>query len=117
MTEVTVSYKNNEIVSISSEGHAMFRRKGKDIVCAGISTLMSTAVNALEIVAEIKYIIYESDEKSAYMYIELPTDLNDMQKLKANVIFETILQGLIGIAKAYPKNMKLHKREVQTYND
>ena len=110
MTKVTVKYIDNEIVSISAEGHAMFKARGKDIVCAAVSTLMSTAVNALEVVAELDYIIFESEEKSAYMYIELPTGLDEMKKLKANVILETVLQGLQGIAKAYPKNMKLHKK-------
>jgi hypothetical protein len=110
MTKVTVKYIDNEIVSISAEGHAMFRVRGKDIVCAAISTLMSTAVNALEAVAGIDLFPCEIDEKSAYWYIELPTGLDEMKKLKANVILETVLQGLQGVANAYPKNMKLHKK-------
>lgn len=108
MTNVTVNYKNDKIVSITAEGHAMFQKRGKDIVCAAVSTLMSTAVNALETVAGLEFVIYESIEKTAYMYLELPSGLNEMQALKADVILETVKQGLKGIADAYPKNMRLY---------
>ena len=116
MTNVTVSYRNNSIVSLEADGHADFADHGEDIVCAAISVLMQTAVNSLEAVAGIDYFIFESDE-SGYMYIELPAKLNESQADKANVILETVYTGLKGIAEAYPKHIKLLKREVQTYND
>lgn len=115
MTKVTVSYKSS-IVSLEASGHAGYASHGEDIVCAAISVLMQTAVNSLEAVAGIKQFIYEADE-SGYMYIELPVNLEKSQADKAEVILRTILTGLEGIAEAYPKNMKLLKREVQTYND
>lgn len=117
MTKVTVNYKNDKIVSITTSGHAFFKKPGKDIVCAGISTLITTAVNALEVVGGLEFIIFESDAKTAYMYLELPVGLNEMEARTADIILETVLVGLKGIAEGYPKNMKLHIREVQTYND
>ena len=108
MTKVTVVYKNNNIVSITADGHANFSKNGYDIVCAAISVLMSTAVNALEAVAGLKYFIYESDEKTGYMYIELPAKLSDEQKIKADIVLKTVQEGLKGIAQGYPKNIKLY---------
>jgi uncharacterized protein YsxB (DUF464 family) len=115
MTEVTVGYRNS-IVSLEASGHAEFASHGEDIVCAAISVLMQTAVNSLEAVAGIDFFIFEADE-SGYMYIELPAELNESQASKADVIMKTVLTGLEGIAEAYPKHIKLLKREVQTYND
>lgn len=109
MTKVTVKYKHNKIVSVSAIGHAKFGRHGKDIVCAAVSILMQTAVNGLHEVAGLEFLIFESDEKTAYMYFELPAELNETQALKADVILETVVKGLQGIAEAYPKNMRLYK--------
>lgn len=116
MTEVTVSYKDR-IVSVEASGHANSAAHGEDIVCAAISVLMQTAVNSIEKVAGISTYIFEADENSGYMYLELPRDLSESQSHLAEVVLQTVLTGLEGIAQAYPKYMKLYKREVQTYND
>jgi uncharacterized protein YsxB (DUF464 family) len=112
MTKVTVGYRDS-IVSLEADGHAGYASHGEDIVCAAISVLMQTAVNSLEAVAGLEYFIYEADE-SGYMYIELPASMNEAKAHDADVIFRTVLTGLEGIADAYPKHIKLLKREVQT---
>lgn len=109
MTKVTVKYKNHQIVSLTSTGHAGFKKRGKDIVCAAISILMYTALEGLSEVAKLDPVIFDSDEKTAYMYIELPSGMTDEQTMKAGVILETVLIGLQGIANDYPKNMRLYK--------
>lgn len=106
MTDVTVKYKNHQVVSLTSSGHAGFRRKGKDIVCAAISVLMFTAIEGLRSVAKLDQLIFESDEKTAYMYLEIPLGLTEEQSLKAGIILDTIIIGLQGIANDYPKNMR-----------
>lgn len=108
MTTVTVRYKNNRVVSLEAEGHAKFLPRGLDIVCAGISTLMQTAVNSLEAVANVRALL-DADPKTGYMYIELPRDLSEDQAFKSEVIFQTVITGLKGIAESYPQNMKLLK--------
>ena len=108
MTKITVKYKNDEIVSISAIGHADFGNHGFDIVCAAVSTLMATAVNSLTTVAGLKYFIFESDEETADMYIELPSNLTEIQNLKSQVILKTVEVGLNGIANSYPENIKLY---------
>ncbi|MCH4886664.1 ribosomal-processing cysteine protease Prp [Acidaminobacter sp. JC074] len=117
MTEVTVLIKDS-IVSIEADGHAGFADHGEDIVCAAISVLMQTAVNSLEKVAGIpeNRIILEMDE-DGYMYLEKPAKLDEAMDVKAEIVLQTVLTGLEGIAEAYPQYIKLYKREVQTYND
>jgi len=110
MTNVTVSYRNNSIVSLEGDGHAGFADHGEDIVCAAISVLMQTAVNSLEAVAGLKSFIFDADETSGYMYIELPANLNETESAKAEIVLKTVLTGLEGIAQAYPKYMRLLKK-------
>ena len=110
MTNVTVSYKDNSIVSLEADGHTGFADHGEDIVCAAISVLMQTAVNSLEAVAGIKSFILETDETSGYMYIELPANVDETIASKADVVLNTVLTGLQGVAQAYPKYMRLLKK-------
>ena len=42
---VKVIRNNNKIKKISVMGHAMYEDYGKDIVCAGVSTLVISTVN------------------------------------------------------------------------
>ncbi len=117
MTNITVKYKNDAIVSLTAEGHSCFDEIGHDIVCAAVSALMSTAVNALEVVAKLDFVIFDANPETAYMYVELPRDMTEIQTLKSEVIFETVLVGLQGIAEAYPKNIRLLKKGGANYND
>ena len=117
MTEVTVKYKNDRIVSLSADGHSGYGKHGEDIVCAAASVLMQTAVNSLHVVAGIDYLIFESEESTAYMYIELPNEMNETQTAKAEIILKTVLTGLQGIAEVYPDNMRLYDEGGANYND
>jgi uncharacterized protein YsxB (DUF464 family) len=110
MTKVTVKYKNDNIVSLSAIGHSDFSEIGTDIVCAAVSVLIQTAVNALESVAELDFVIFDSNEETAYMYIEVPAKMTETQALKAEVILRTVVTGLQGIAMSYPNNIKLYEK-------
>ena len=46
MIKVNINKNNNIIEEIKLNGHAMYDDYGKDIVCAGVSTLLNTTVNA-----------------------------------------------------------------------
>ena len=87
-------------------GHAEYAEYGKDIVCAGISALVETAILGLENVACLKP---EVVKKTGYVSILLPDDV-PMDKLqKAAVILETIYLGFEDISKSYPKNIRTYK--------
>ncbi len=40
--------KEGELVSCKAEGHALFSKKGSDIVCAAVTTLLRTTLSVLE---------------------------------------------------------------------
>jgi uncharacterized protein YsxB (DUF464 family) len=110
MTEVTVKYKQDQIVSISAKGHSGYAPHGEDIVCASASVLMQTAVNSMYAVAGLDIVIFDSEESTAYMYMELPRDLSEDQAFKAQIIFKTVLTGFQGIADAYPNYIRLYEK-------
>lgn len=47
MIKINLKYKNDLIESISITGHAGFDVYGKDIVCASVSSIVITSVNAI----------------------------------------------------------------------
>lgn len=51
MVKVNVSAKSGKM-TIEVEGHAGYDAHGRDIVCAGISAILQTAVLGLEAIAE-----------------------------------------------------------------
>lgn len=48
MIKVTVTWKQDKIISLSMEGHALSAEEGQDLVCAGASAIFEGGVYALE---------------------------------------------------------------------
>ncbi len=86
---------------IEVTGHANYRRKGKDIVCSAVSSIIQTAVLGLMKVlcAEIDYTV---DEKEGYLRCMLynPNE-------KTEIVLQTMLEGLKDISSEFPKHVKL----------
>ncbi len=47
MITITVLKQNSTIKQVIFKGHANYADYGKDIVCAGVSAIMSTTINAI----------------------------------------------------------------------
>jgi len=106
MTNITVEYEGEWIVRLASIGHAGIAKAGENIVCAAISVLMQTCVNAIEGVAGITPITI-IDEQRALIDISLPKD--DAAKLHdAQTILRTTVLGLTDISHEYPRLVKLN---------
>ncbi|MBP5491899.1 MAG: ribosomal-processing cysteine protease Prp [Clostridiales bacterium] len=82
------------ILGFSSEGHAGYEGEGKDIICASISTLFTTAVNALEEQLGFKdhYMISGSD--SNFCEVWIPDSCSEEDKKTAQIILKTIVRGI-----------------------
>ncbi len=88
---------------ITITGHANFADYGQDIVCASVSSIVTTTINA----------ILSFDEK-ALVYEENKDKLN-LEKLKKDNITETLLKNMIRLlkelAQSYPQNIKIIEEE------
>jgi len=95
---------HGRLSGFSAIGHAGAGEKGEDIVCAGISVLTQTAVNALEAVAGIQVHPYIGD---GYLSIRLPKGLDAKQRYDAQIILRTTQQGLKDLALACPQYLRI----------
>ena len=91
---------NNNVIEVS--GHAGFDDYGKDIVCASVSSIVITTINACIDIDETS-IDYEDKENK--IKIELKNDNEVIKKLINNMVF--MLESL---EKDYPKNIKILRR-------
>ena len=106
MTNITVEYEGERIVRLESIGHAGNQRVGENIVCAAVSVLMQTCVNALEAVAGIAPALTVNEGK-AQLAIALPK-ANAQTEHDAQIILRTTVLGLTDISHEYPRLVKLN---------
>lgn len=87
--------------SIVVEGHAGYGVSGTDIVCASVSSILITTVNAMLRIDE-KSIQYM--QKEAYVKLEIMTHTDTIDLLMENMI--ALLEEL---EQDYPKYVKINK--------
>ncbi len=94
MIQIKVNYDDKKKISdIIISGHANYEDKGKDIVCASVSSIVITTINAiLNFDKTIEY-----NEEFGYIKIKV---------LKHDEITNTLLLNMINMFKELEKNYK-----------
>ena len=100
MIKIKVLKKDEIIKSVTTKGHANFAEYGKDIVCAGVSAIVTGGINALEPHLKNIEIINESN-KLGVVVIEN----NEV----IQVILNTMLIQLETIENSYKKYIKIKR--------
>ena len=85
-------------------GHSGQAEAGRDIVCAAVSILGCTCVNALESVCGIIPEITENDD--GVLAFRLP-EMTAEENAKAQILMGALRQGLSDLAGEYPRNLTL----------
>lgn len=93
MTDITVKRKNNSIVEVAASGHTGYGESGEDIVCAGVSTLIQSALLGLLQVVQIN-VKFATDEQKGSLRFTLPENLTPAERHDADVVLNTMLCGL-----------------------
>lgn len=97
------------LCGFTAQGHAGARKsRGYDLVCAGISALTQTGVNALETVAGIKPKVTVED---GFLSCHIPQGLSQDEKARADIVLRTITQGLLDIQTTYPAHIRVAYKE------
>lgn len=100
---IKVKVKNNkQIEEIIISGHALYDTLGKDIVCAAVSSMAITTVNAILSLEDT--ISYKEDEGLLKIKVIKDTEIN--QKILSNLI--RMLNELSG---QYPKNIEIRNED------
>ena len=109
MTKITVfQNQNQEFVGFECLGHAGFADEGEDIVCAGISALVITTVNALGMYTSEKFKT-EEDERSGKIALHFRSPAGH----DAELLIKSMILGLQGIQNTYGNEyLILNFREV-----
>ncbi len=97
---IKVYIKKNEIVIA---GHADFDLYGKDIVCASVSSVVITSVNACLRIDE-KALTYKEDKDK--LTIKITSDNTNVL-----LIIENMIAMLSELAQTYNKNIKIIKED------
>ena len=100
MISVNVTFIGSDVKKLTVSGHANYDKYGKDIVCAGVSAIVTGGINALE--SEIDNILVINKENELGVEI-----INSNEKIQT--IINTILIQLQTIENSYAKYIKINK--------
>lgn len=110
MTRIEIRCEGGRVTQVKAQGHAGRAKSGSNLVCAAVSSLMYTAVNALESVAGVVPMIRKDDE-TALVQLTLP---DGCESRDAQVVLLTVIQGLQDISHEYPKLVKITTQDGRT---
>ncbi|MBE5790240.1 MAG: ribosomal-processing cysteine protease Prp [Clostridiales bacterium] len=114
MITVSLEQGNEGLTGCRIQGHSGLAETGRDIVCAAVSILGCTCVNALESVCGIIPVVTENrDGMLSFHLPEMTPDEND----RAQILMGALKQGLSDLSQAYPKNVKLSIKERREKHD
>lgn len=94
---IKIYQKDDEIVI---KGHAMFAEVGKDIVCASVSSIMTTTVNAL-IRFDDKSISYEEKDGITIKLLKKTREVN--------ILIENMMALFKELETNYQENIKIYR--------
>jgi len=96
---------NKAIIGFAVSGHAKAAPHGMDIVCAGASALVQSAIMGIERHLGREIDLRQDNDGLTMNLIGQPDSLTE-------AILETMLLGLSEIAKLYPKSVRIieHRR-------
>ena len=98
MIKVTVKTKEDYIKEIKIKGHALYDDFGRDIVCAAVSSISITTVNAIESInpKAIKY----TDKNGLSIFVI-------KEDIIVNKLLNNMLNLLLELEHDYPENIKI----------
>ena len=104
MISATLYQGKDGLTACRITGHSGQAEAGRDIVCAAVSILGCTCVNALESVCGIIPLVTENEE--GLLAFQLP-EITPEENAKAQILMGALKQGLTDLADAYPRNVTL----------
>ena len=98
MISVNVKFIGSDVKTLTVSGHANYDKYGKDIVCAGVSAVVTGGINALENQVENIEIISKENELGVKV-------INSNEYIQ--IVLKTILIQLETIEVSYKKYIKI----------
>ena len=110
MIKIEMVKVNNNLESVSINGHANSAEYGSDIICAAVSVLSQSIVNGM-----IKSLDGREDffslSDDGRIKIDIPKDVNDIQKIKLQALADMLEVNFADLSKTYSKYIRLEVKE------
>ena len=103
MIKIQINKTNNKYSSLIVSGHSNYDEHGKDIVCAGVSAIVTGGINALAI-EDKNAISYRVSDG----YVNL--DVLDIENNNIQSIIDVIIIQLKTIEESYKKYVKIYEK-------
>lgn len=100
---------NDEIVGFSVKGHAKFAKHGRDIVCAGVSTVTVGTVNAIETLTGV---VLDTSMDNGFLSGKLPQVEDAELSAKVQLLLESMLVMLKDISHSYGKYVQIQEMTI-----
>ena len=107
MTKITFYRKNDIIIGFEVNGHTGKEERGKDLLCAQISTVAQLAVVGVKEVLKINAFCEISDG-----YLKIKISEKDANEQEVQTLFETCLKSFKSIVIDEEKYAKLEVKNV-----
>ncbi len=95
-----------KICEFRSHGHTGYAEAGQDLVCAGVSSILQTAVLGLEEYLKLKTKV-EIEKEKGYLSCQLERDIFLNREIDA--ILETMVLGLRAMEREYPEYLRVEE--------
>lgn len=94
-------YKKDKIDCVVIKGHAKYDDFGKDIVCASVSSIVITTINAI---LKVKNDAIMYKQKEGFLEIKV---------IKKDLVIDILIQNMVDLFKElkenYPKNIRIEE--------
>ena len=97
-------HKDNGIAGFEVEGHAGYAKAGRDIVCAGVSSVTVGTVNAIE---ELTGVVMDSRMKNGFLSANVPSAIQPEVKDQVQLLLASLVVMLQSIEKSYGKYIQI----------
>ena len=102
MIKVNVKRNDNKVYELVIKGHAGYDVRGKDIVCAAVSSMAITTIN--NIIALDDSIDYEENSGLLIIRVKRDTEVN-------NKLLDNLVRMLTELKNQYPKNIEIRNED------
>jgi hypothetical protein len=104
------SAANRRIVSFAVSGHADYAKRGRDIVCAGVSAVTVGTVNAIEAVAGVAL---PASMRDGWVQSDIPMQADSSVDERVQLLLEGMAVMIDTIRQSYGKYVAIQEQLVE----
>lgn len=94
MISVTLYEKDGNLKGFQVQGHSGYAKRGKDIICAAVSSLVITTANAIEKFTDDEKIVFTSEDGAVII-----VKFKDIPGHDAKLLMDSMIMGLKEISE------------------